>query len=166
MLVYQQKCVPSAAKADNSIDSFLENPYRSDIRFEPIAGQKERKMRKIIFGTSLFIAFIAAGCASSTSSQLHQSLLLQENRQLEDALYVAHSQVTELKRENDLLRSTQETGNVTPIRRSYNGSLEEEFDVVPPYEMPKVILPGQSGTTEVPDALKGSQVMPTWTPRR
>ena len=122
-------------------------------------------MRKIVFCTSLLIAFAAAGCASS---QLHQSLLLQENRQLEDALYTVHAQVTELQRENDWLRDKQDAGMVEPPRRSYNKSLEEEFDfdVAPPYEMPKVILPGQPGTTEMPEALRGSQVMPFWKPRR
>ena len=121
-------------------------------------------MRKIVFGSSLLFALVAAGCASS---QMHQSLLLQENRQLEDALYMSHAQVADLKRENDWLRSKQgET--VEPPRRSFGGSLEEEFDfdISPPFEMPKVILPGQSGTEEVPAALRGSHSVPVWTPRR
>ena len=120
-------------------------------------------MRNIVFGTSLFLALMTAGCASS---QLHQSLLLQENRQLEDALYVAHSQVTDLKRENDWLRNKQETEMVEPPRRRYIESLGEEFEIAPPYEMPKVILPSQPGTEEIPEALKGSQTMPMWKPRR
>ena len=122
-------------------------------------------MRKIVFGISLLMTFVAAGCASS---QLHQSLLLQENRQLEDALYVTHAQVADLKRENDWLRSKQGTETVEPPRRSYNGSLEEEFDfdIAPPFEMPKVILPGQSGTEEIPATLRGSHSVPVWTPRR
>ena len=112
-------------------------------------------MRSRVWGISLFIAFVAAGCASS---QVHQSLLMQENRRLEDALYVAHAQVGELKRENDFLRNKQETGSIGP--------LEDEFDMDAPFEIPKVMLPGQSGTEEVPESLRGSQVMPTWRPRR
>jgi len=147
-------------QADNRLDTFLENPYRSGIRFEPVAAQKERKMREIIFGTSLVIAFVATGCASS---QLHQSLLLQENRQLEDALYAAHAQVADLKRENDWLRNKQDTEMLERPRRPDSRLLDEEFDLAPPYEMPKVLLPG---TTEIPEALKGSQTMPIWRPRR
>ena len=122
-------------------------------------------MRKIVFGISLLCALAAVGC---TSSQLHQSLLLQENRRLEDALYVSHSQVVDLKRENDWLRSKQGTEMVEPPGRSYNGSLKEEFDfdLVPPFEMPRVILPGHPSTEEVPEALRGSDSMPVWKPRR
>lgn len=127
-------------------------------------------MRKIVFGTSLLIALAAAGCASS---QLHQSLLLQENRRLEDALYTTHAQVADLKRENDWLRSkqgtesqgteSQGTERIEPPRRSDDGSLEFDFDVAPPFEMPKVILPS---TEEVPAALRGSHSVPVWEPRR
>ena len=120
-------------------------------------------MGKVVFGISLLYALMAMGCASS---QLHQSLLLQENRRLEDALYVSHAQVVDLKRENDWLRNKQGTEMVEPPRRSYDGSLEEEFDRVPPFEMPRVILPGHSGTEEVPEALRGSDSMPVWKPRR
>ena len=140
--------------ADIPLDSFLENLYGSDIRLRPMTAQKERKMRKIVFGISLLVALVVTGCASS---QLHQSLLLQENRQLEDALYVAHSQVVDLQRENNWLRNKQNDDSL---------DLNEDFDLIPPYEMPKVILPSQPGTTELPDALKGSQGMRTWSPRR
>ena len=117
-------------------------------------------MKKIVLGTLLFMFLVAAGCASS---QLHQSLLLQENQRLEDALYVAHAQVTDLKRENDLLRRTSATETVEPPKRSFNRSLDDELDIVPPFEMPKVILPG---TTEIPESMKGSQTIPIWKPRR
>ena len=120
-------------------------------------------MRKRIFGTSLFIVLAVAGCASS---QLHQSLLLQENRRLEDALYVAHTQATDLKRENDLLRKRQANGVLELPGHSYLESLEDELDINQPFEMPKVILPSEPGTTEVPEALRGSQAIPIWKPRR
>ena len=121
-------------------------------------------MRKILLGISLSIALSAAGCANS---QLHQSLLLHENRQLEDALYTAHARIADLKRENDLLRQQQEDGFSKPSEHSSNGPWDDDFDLFPPIEMQKVILPGDGqGTTEVPEALKGSQTIPSWSPRR
>ena len=119
-------------------------------------------MRKIVFGISLFIPLIAAGCASS---QIHQSLLLHENRQLEDALYVAHAEVADLRRENDLLRE-QQNESLVPSGRSRTGLWDDGFDIDPPLEVPKVILPSDSGTTEIPESLRGSQVIPIWTPAR
>jgi len=120
-------------------------------------------MSKIVFGTSLFIALIAAGC---TSTQLHQSLLLHENRQLEDALYVAHAQVADLQRENDLLRKQQSSESLAPPVRSRTDSGLDDWDFGPPLEMPKVILPDEPGTTEAPEFMRGSQTVPPWTPRR
>jgi hypothetical protein len=117
-------------------------------------------MRKIIFGTSLFVAFIAAGCANS---QMHQSLLMHENRRLEDALYAAHAQAADLKRENDSLRGQQGNEFPQPPERSRAGSWEDDVELIQPIEMPRVILPG---TTEVPESLRGSEMIPTWTPRR
>jgi len=116
-------------------------------------------MRKIVFGTSLFIAFMAAGC---TNSQLHQSLLMHENRQLEDALYAAHAQVADLRRENDVLREQQENVYPDPLGPSPAKPWE---DRIPTIEVPKVILE-ESGTTEVPELLRGSQAIPLWTPVR
>ena len=121
-------------------------------------------MRKIIFGTSLFIALVAAGCASS--QQLHQSLLLHENRRLEDALHVAHAQVADLKRENNALRGQQTNESFVPSKRPSTDSWLDDWDFGEPLEMPKVILPGEPGTTEVPESLRGSQGFPIWMPRR
>jgi hypothetical protein len=119
-------------------------------------------MRKIAFSISLVIAFAAIGC----NSQLHQSLLIHENRRLEDALYVSQAQVAQLKRENNSLWEQQR--NETPLSpdRSRSGTWDDDLDLIPPVEMPKVIVPGGSGTTEVPDFMKGSQAVPVWTPRR
>jgi hypothetical protein len=112
----------------------------------------ERKMRNIVFGTLLFIALASLGCKSSP---LHETLLLQENRRLEDALYVAHAQAAELRRENSLLRNKQ------------TESQEVEWGTFPPIETPKVLLPEQPGTTVVPDRFsQSSETMPTWEPRR
>ena len=125
-------------------------------------------MRKIIFGFSLLTAFIAAGC---TNSMMHQSLLIHENRRLEDALYAAHAQTANLKRENDLLRKQQENGSFPSPGQPRTGSVDsgswdDDWDDFPPFEMPKVILPEESGTTEVPEWLRGSQIVPGWTPKR
>ena len=119
-------------------------------------------MGKIVFCTSLFIALIAAGCANS---RLHQSLLLQENRQLEDALFTAHARIADLQRDNDWLRDRQENERSRPSRRTTE-VFDEEFDNVLPFEVPTIILPIQSGTEEVPESLRGSQMMPIWQPVR
>ena len=122
-------------------------------------------MRKIVFGFSLSIALVAAGCAS-TQQQLHQSLLLHENRQLEDALYVAQAQVADLERENDLLRKQQANETLVPPGRTRAGLRDNDVEIIPPLDLPKVILPGESGTTEVPESLRGSHMIPMWMPRR
>ena len=119
-------------------------------------------MREIIIGISLFAAFVAVGC---TNTQLHQSLLMHENRQLEDALYVAHAQITDLKRENDALRGQPANGYSELPGRS-DAIWDEEWDDTVPIEMPRVILPHEEGTTEVPGFLRGSDIMPTWSPVR
>jgi len=118
-------------------------------------------MRKIVFGTSLLMSVFTAGC---TSPQWHQSLLIHENRQLEDALYVAQAQVTDLRRENDLLREQRASG----FSDSPDPSRSDPWnDIIPPmpFEVPKVLLE-DSGTTDVPESLRGSQVIPLWTPVR
>lgn len=120
-------------------------------------------MRKIVFGTSLFIVLIAAGCASS---QLHQSLLLHENRQLEDALYAAQAHVADLERENDLLRKEQASEALGTLGQPRPGFRDDDFDIILPMDMPKIILPGEPSTTEVPEALRGSHMIPIWMPRR
>jgi len=127
-----------------------------------IVGAEGTKMRKVVFGISLFIALVTAGCAST---QLHQSLLLHEHRQLEDALFVAQAHVADLERENDLLRKQRTSESFESPEQSRSG-LWDDLDFVQPLEMPKMILPGGTGTTEMPDALRGSQMFPIWTPRR
>jgi len=118
-------------------------------------------MRKIVFGISLFTALVAAGCAG-TQQQLHQSMLLHENRQLEDALYVAQAQVADLQRENDVLRKQQTGESRTPTRRPSSDSWLDDWNIEP-IEMPRVILPADTGTTDVPEFMRGSQVIPIWT---
>jgi len=120
-------------------------------------------MRKIIFGISLLIALATAGC---TSTQLHQSLLVHENQRLEDALYTVQAQVADLQRENDLLRQQQTNQSSEPSGQFRSGFWDDGFDMEPPLEMPKVILPSDSGTTEIPESLRGSQMIPVWTPVR
>jgi|GEM_PF-3091271 len=149
------------------LDTFLENLYYTLTRAHgdvvPAVGTESNGMRKVIIGISLFAAFIAAGC---TNTQLHQSLLMNENRQLEDALYVAHAQITDLKRENDALRGQQANGYSEPPGRSGVNFWEEEWEDAIPVEMPRVILSDEEGTTEVPDFLRGSDLIPTWSPVR
>ena len=119
-------------------------------------------MRKTVFGFSLVIAFVASGC----NTQLHQAMLLHENRRLEDALYTTQAQVAHLKRENNSLREQQVNEIPLSPGRSRSDAWEDDVRLIPPVEMPKVILPGESGTTDVPDSMKGSQMVPLWTPVR
>jgi len=123
-------------------------------------GTEGIKMRKMFFGSSLFIAMLAIGCAGSP---LHQSLLIHENQRLENALYVAHAQVADLKRENNLLRKQQMSDFIDPPKQQ---SWDEELDFDAPFEMPKVILPERPGTTEIPESMRGSQTLPVWSPIR
>ena len=119
-------------------------------------------MKKIIFGVSLFVACVAAGCGNS---QLHQSLLLHENRRLEDALYVSHVQIADLQRENSMLR-TQQGGEFIKSPGRGRSNSWDDLELTEPVEMPKIMLPSGSGTTDVPDSLRGSQTIPVWTPQR
>ena len=127
------------------------------------SGTEGTKMRKRVFGISLSIAFVAAGCAST---QLHQSLLVHENQRLEDALYTAHAQVADLKRENESLRKHQTDESLGLPGWSRTGFWDDDFDVDSPLEMPRVILPGESGTAEIPESLSDSQMIHIWTPVR
>jgi hypothetical protein len=153
--VNPQKQAVLVKKADISLDTFPQNSYSSGY-------ERERKMRKIVFGFSLVIAFVASGC----NSQLHQSLLLHENRRLEDALYVSHAQVAHLQRENISLREQQGSEIFPSPGRTHSKTWDEDIDLIPPVEMPRVILPSELETTEVPETLKGSQMIPIWTPLR
>jgi hypothetical protein len=117
----------------------------------------------IVIGTSLFIVCLAAGCVNP---QMHQSLLIHENRRLEDALYAVHAQVADLKRENGRLREQQANGFFGSSDQSRVGSWNDHLSDYPSVEMPKVILPIGTGTTEVPETLRGSQTVPDWSPDR
>ncbi|MCL2006205.1 MAG: hypothetical protein FWG73_08600 [Planctomycetaceae bacterium] len=120
-------------------------------------------MKKFIFGTSLFIALVTAGCSNS---QLHQSLLLHENRQLEDALYAASAQLADLRRENNALRKQQSNEFHEPMTRNRDDVWEDDFDMFTPFEMPRVLLPDEPSTTELPARLRESQAIPIWSPVR
>ena len=120
-------------------------------------------MRKIVFGTLLFIACTSAGC---TSARLHQSLLMHENRQLEDALYATQAHVAELHRENKWLRQQHSSEFHDSSSRSTSGSWDDDLDFTQPLEMPAVILSDEPDSAEVPGWMTGSQAIPIWSPRR
>ncbi|MDR1964862.1 MAG: hypothetical protein LBQ50_13910 [Planctomycetaceae bacterium] len=143
-------------------------------------------MKKHLLGLTLILsAFL--GCTSRYQYEVDQSLLLQENRRLENALYVTHAQLVDLKRENESLRNTT-------LRKS-NASLPQEpltrpkriqsppvenYDEAPPFEPPEIIIPNEiPGSNAVPDSLKSSQILlpkivlsseekspPVWSPTR
>lgn len=101
---------------------------------------------------------LLTGCMRA---QLHQSLLIHENQRLEQALYAAHARVTDLKRENNLLRKQQTPDSADPASQE---PWNEDWGIDPPIEMPSIIIPDQPGTTEIPDSIRGSQT--TWSPTR
>lgn len=95
---------------------------------------------------------IPAGCVNQ---QLHQTLLLQENRQLEHRLLVAQAQADDLRRENESLRN----------RISQDPQPESDVSLTPP-EMPKAIFPDPPSGTATPDAPAGGEPPPVWNPNR
>ncbi len=108
---------------------------------------------------------------------MDQSLLLQENQRLEEALYVTHAQLVDLKRENEALKIVKRTdgsGNsATPVTmpalrsQRYEPLLRDDFDEAPPFQAPQVTIPeNETGTETLPDSLKGGLLLPPWSPTR
>ncbi|MDR3181649.1 MAG: hypothetical protein LBT89_01815 [Planctomycetaceae bacterium] len=128
-------------------------------------------MRRVFFALSLFGLF-TAGCAQPC---VHQSMLLQENRRLENALYVTHAKLTDLQRENADLRgghsqedSSQDTGILPPVfqRKPKKSKEKDKIDNAPPFELPTIEIPEDGGSTVPPAELKSSQSIPAWNPQR
>ena len=105
------------------------------------------------------------GCSNRYQHQVDQSLLLQENQRLENALYVKHTQLVTVKRENDRLKTMlgPSEGGIVPRR----GKPVNNYDEAPPYEPPQVSAPPVSPPTSLPDVLNGStNILPEWSPNR
>ena len=124
-------------------------------------------MKKLLIAMLLLAT---VGCTGRYQHQLDQSLLLQENQRLEEALYVTHAQLVDLKRENEALKSLQTVGTgravkatapLLPTRRSPS---HDDYDEAPPYQAPKVTIPDDAPASDtLPDSLKSripSRVMP------
>ncbi|MDR0338037.1 MAG: hypothetical protein LBI18_13205 [Planctomycetaceae bacterium] len=130
-------------------------------------------MKKRLLGF-LLIFSLFLGCTSQYQYQMEQSLLLQENRRLENALYVTHTQLVDLKRENDVLRGSKQSKSERklpeqPLLRSKQKSSSpvEDYEEAPPFAPPEIIIPTEiPGSKTVPDSLKSSkltlpEVLPT-----
>ncbi|MDR2441706.1 MAG: hypothetical protein LBE12_20275 [Planctomycetaceae bacterium] len=123
-------------------------------------------MKKYLSGFLLIFATVL-GCTSQYQYRMEQSLLLQENQRLENALYVTHAQLVDLKRENDSLRGVKSSGNnltqpEQPLIRPKRNKLspEENYEEAPPFAPPEIIIPNDNpGSATVPDSLKSSQLM-------
>ncbi|MDR0611175.1 MAG: hypothetical protein LBG58_13780 [Planctomycetaceae bacterium] len=124
-------------------------------------------MKKYLSGFLLIFATVL-GCTSQYQYQVEQSLLLQENQRLENALYVTHAQLVDLKRENDTLRGVKssEKNNLTlpeqPLTRPKRNQATpvEDYDEAPLFTPPEIIIPKETpGSNTVPDSLKSSQLM-------
>ena len=112
---------------------------------------------------ALLVLASLVGCSSRYQYQMDQSLLLQENQRLENALYVTHTQLAHTKRENDRLKTMlgQPSGNMVPRRvRPMGPAPTEHYDEAPLYESPKVSIPQTSPSNIPPDLLKGSALPP------
>ena len=103
------------------------------------------------------------GCSNRYHHQVDQSLLLKENQRLENALYVKHTQLVNMKRENDRLKTMlgQSDSSITPRRgQPMERRPTDSYDEAPPYEPPKVSAPPVSPSTTLPDIMKGSVLPP------
>jgi hypothetical protein len=132
-------------------------------------------MKRLCFVSVVILLLAISGCMSSQQRQIHQSLLLQENRRLENALYVTHAQLVKAKRENETLRNAQSRNGdssrvSTPLLRPKREQPKQKnFDDAPLYEPPEIIVPeDHPGSTTLPDALKKSDNLlpPSWSPTR
>ena len=129
-------------------------------------------MKNAVISALLCVLF--AGCTSRYQQQVDQSLLLQENQRLEEALYVTHAQLVDMKRENDALKNVKttaatNTSEPAPALRSqrYEPMNRDDFDEAPPYHAPEVIIPDEdAGSAVPPDSLNNGLVIPPWTPTR
>lgn len=123
-------------------------------------------MKKHLLGFLLIFSAVL-GCTSRYQYQAEQSLLLQENHRLENALYVTHTQLVDLKRENEILRGSKQSVNdltlpeqpLTRPKRISSPSIENTEEA-PPFVPPEIIIPNETpGSNTVPDSLKSSQLM-------
>ncbi len=99
-------------------------------------------MNKTPIGILLLVAVLLPGCANRYQQNVEQSLLLEENRRLYDALYVTHAQLEDLQHENDELREAAtlaRPGNGPSAPSSYRD--EDE----PPFVPPQVTVPPPGG---------------------
>jgi len=110
---------------------------------------------------ALLVLASLVGCSNRYQYQVDQSLLLKENQRLENALYVTHTQLVDMKRENDRLKtmlgqSDDGSNRGKPLERRPT----DNYDEAPPYEPPKVSIPSGPPSTTLPDILKGSVIPP------
>jgi len=122
-------------------------------------------------GILLLIVLAVCGCTTRNQLQVEQTLLLQENQRLENALYVTHAQLVQLRRENESLRgqgTSQRTSTSSiPLLRPKRAEFapRDDYDEAPSFEPPKVDVPsGEPGSGVLPDALKSSRAFPKLNP--
>ncbi len=130
-------------------------------------------MKRILIITIL--CTLCIGCTGRYQHQMDQSLLLQENQRLEEALYVTHAQLIDLKRENEAIKNVKSSAAgslepvVTPALRSqrYEPMPRDDYDEAPPYQAPQITIPDDAPVMEMPpESLKGGLIIPPWSPTR
>ena len=116
------------------------------------------KTRMFFTLAALGLALSMSGCVSRYQYEVDQSLLVQENQKLENALYVTHNQLVDMKRENERLKDRLDDASGTalaPARRPARERIDtSQFDTAPEYAPPKIEIPDNGGSQEVPDLLQ------------
>ncbi len=112
-----------------------------------------------IFVTAVLALFFS-GCANRQMQRVEHSLLLEENRRLEQALYEAHAQLDNLQYENEELQRAA-SRNRSAVRENEDDEPYMPPDVslpygLPPGASPNVTPPPGSGSQTPPSLLDGA----------
>lgn len=123
-------------------------------------------MNKLPIGILLLIAALVPGCANNRcQQQVEQSLLLEENRRLYDALYTTHAQLEDLQHENDELRSAADAAarrsydedepyrNSSPRSRYRDDEPRDDGGEAPGFGLPTTTIPDNAPGTTAPPSL-------------
>lgn|GEM_PF-4712102 len=110
----------------------------------------------------LLLVLFFTGCTSYRQLQLEQTMLLQENQRLEDALYITHAQLVDSTRENEALKnnlSNSQSNSIAPAK-SYKGITQQDAtDDAPLFPSTTIEIPPDSKEkSSIPDLLKKTQI--------
>ncbi|MDR3111077.1 MAG: hypothetical protein LBU65_15515 [Planctomycetaceae bacterium] len=142
---------------------------------------KDVKMKTRMFFTITALILLTTGCVSRYQYQVDQSLLVQENQKLENALYVTHHQLVDVQRENEELRNQVSTAPTTqPSRPARREQVPPDTLDVPPEFNPGLEIPSKTNPATIVPPIGRKLVenqyqtqddatvatFPTWSPQR